>query len=749
MSESKYDAQIESLRNLANKQQDLETEYVTKKTRANMFFDDDAKIDYLASLRFPDDPLASYRYQFKDGELVYRNDDGTLEKEFVSPTDVGVFGEYVQPNLVPATTFMADVVGGIEGAKRGFQRGLTQAVTSPAKHPLAQLGIVLGNTAMGGFAGNVVVGGVARGGRELMIDQFYNMPPEELVAAGKDLLISSGFSAIPFGVGKTRQVFNKFVGRKDALQKIMNLRLNQADTIAEAKKLGIDLTPAEADVLATKAQNIQYFLTRQPESDKIYNFYNSRASQVREAIEVFASEIGSGKGGDIGRRVQEASKKAIDELAKRRKVRAGKIYDTIKNSDEPFQINTNEIIEKINAKLADPKLDPNEVEAITKFKDLLFDANGEVITDLMAIHGRRAGSINDLITNTGGYAQKVIINLKDDMTALMDEATPLYNLARRVYDPSRGPLQLVEKSAIGRMSKLIRDEQSAKALQTFFNPNVSAQSLRNSKRILQAVDPVVFQDVKKEFLLQQLDKVTKEALLEKGLPQFKNYFLQGNTKKMMEEILEPEEFDNFYKLVDIMNKSFSVAKSGSPTKPLMIMEKELVDEAQGIGSKSLGLLLSAIRLLGRLVTGTFGDDVMKRIAMTQADTYYRALTDALFDPDAVNTINKAYDYFAPLEFGIKQTVTRGGAEAVEGVTEPQEQPYEGQAFEREVERRDNLSSQLDSALQSFQPSNIPLVPPATAVRPQDMLSETILPNPKDRELAERLAMGSSGIGSLT
>ncbi len=748
MSESKYDAQIESLRNLANKQQDLETDYVTKKTRANMFFDDDAKIDYLASLRFPDDPLASYRYQFKDGELVYRNDDGTLEKEFVSPTDVGVFGEYVTPNLVPATTFMADVVGGIEGAKRGFQRGLTQAVASPAKHPLAQLGIVLGNTAMGGFAGNVVVGGVARGGRELMIDQFYNMPPEELVAAGKDLLISSGFSAIPFGVGKTRQVFNKFVGRKDALQRIMNLRLNQADTIAEAKKLGIDLTPAEADVLATKAQNIQYFLTRQPESDKIYNFYNSRASQVREAIEVFASEIGSGKGGDIGRRVQEASKKAIDELAKRRKVRAGKIYDTIKNSDEPFQINTNEIIEKINTKLTDPKLDPNEVEAITKFKDLLFDANGEVITDLMAIHGRRAGSINDLITNTGGYAQKVIINLKDDMTALMDEATPLYNLARRVYDPSRGPLQLVEKSAIGRMSKLIRDEQSAKALQTFFNPNVSAQSLRNSKRILQAVDPVVFQDVKKEFLLQQLDKVTKEALLEKGLPQFKNYFLQGNTKKMMGEILEPEEFDNFYKLVDIMNKSFSVAKSGSPTKPLMIMEKELVDEAQGLGSKSLGLLLSAIRLPGRLVTGTFGDDVMKRIAMTQADTYYRALTDALFDPDAVNTINKAYDYFAPLEYGIKQTMTRGGAEAVEGVTEPQEQPYEGQAFEREVERRDNLSSQLDSALQSFQPSNIPLVPPATAVRPQDMLSETILPNPKDRELAERLAMRSSGIGSL-
>ena len=60
----------------------------------------------------------------------------------------------------------------------------------------------------------------------------------------------------------------------------------------------------------------------------------------------------------------------------------------------------------------------------------------------------------------------------------------------------------------------------------------------------------------------------------------------------------------------------------------------------------------------------------------------------------------------------------------------------------------NIETQLDQMLASFQPSNIPLVPPATAVRPQDMLSETILPNPKDRELAERLAMRSSGIGSL-
>jgi hypothetical protein len=62
--------------------------------------------------------------------------------------------------------------------------------------------------------------------------------------------------------------------------------------------------------------------------------------------------------------------------------------------------------------------------------------------------------------------------------------------------------------------------------------------------------------------------------------------------------------------------------------------------------------------------------------------------------------------------------------------------------------RQRVGEQLDQMLASFQPSNIPLVPPANAIRPQDMINETILPNPKDRELAERQMMRSSGIGSL-
>ena len=73
----------------------------------------------------------------------------------------------------------------------------------------------------------------------------------------------------------------------------------------------------------------------------------------------------------------------------------------------------------------------------------------------------------------------------------------------------------------------------------------------------------------------------------------------------------------------------------------------------------------------------------------------------------------------------------------------------------ENQSNDNLSSQLDSALQGVSQSNMPLVPPANAITPeqklsqttlpQNMISEILLPNEDDRLIAQRQAQG---IGSL-
>ena len=84
MSES-IDKKLQILQEMKAQESALEQDYILKKIRSNLFFDDDAKIDYLASKRFPNDPLASYRYKFQDGQLVYEDVDGKLKPEFVTP----------------------------------------------------------------------------------------------------------------------------------------------------------------------------------------------------------------------------------------------------------------------------------------------------------------------------------------------------------------------------------------------------------------------------------------------------------------------------------------------------------------------------------------------------------------------------------------------------------------------------------------------------------------------------------------
>jgi hypothetical protein len=122
------------------------------------------------------------------------------------------------------------------------------------------------------------------------------------------------------------------------------------------------------------------------------------------------------------------------------------------------------------------------------------------VTDLMALHRRRASDIEvivkDNLNNPNGGP---IVGLREDLTSLLDAAdiSGTYELARRVYDPTKSSAQLIEQSAIGRLTDLVTDKQTARAVKEIFNPDVSIQSMRNSKRVLKTVDPEGWKEVKK------------------------------------------------------------------------------------------------------------------------------------------------------------------------------------------------------------------------------------------------------------
>ena len=161
-----------------------------------------------------------------------------------------------------------------------------------------------------------------------------------------------------------------------------------------------------------------------------------------------------------------------------------------------------------------------------------------------------------------------------------------YRLAKRVYDPTKPQLELIENSAIGRLANIMTDRQTARAVTDLFNPDVSVQSMRNAKRILQAVDPDAMQDVKKMFIKMKLDDFTKQSL-EGGMPQFQQYFARPKTRKVMEEFLTPDEFQKFDRMIEIMGKAYNtVPRGGSQTQPNLVMEKMLADDTAGLGLKT-------------------------------------------------------------------------------------------------------------------------------------------------------------------
>jgi hypothetical protein len=769
----------------AAEQERNRSDVVERKAVSNLFFDDNSALEYLAEQRFPGDPTAVFRYSYEDGELVYEDEDGNKVPEFEGLEDATAFEEYFMPNIIPATTIAADIGGGMYGAGKGFEKGLEFLQKSKIKNPVAASAILLGSAALGGFTGNLAVGGVQRTGREALLDYFYNTPPEELAAARNDLLVSSAFSAIPFGAGPAKQLINKFRGKEDSLQYLISLRKDVQGTIDEAAKMGIDLTPAEAADFATRAVDLQYFLSRQPQLTAVRDFYQSRARRVAGAVETFANKIGSmqpGRYGSVNDQAAAAAKAAIKEIRQRRKDRAKRLYDSLEGQVE---VDITPLLSRLDDLIADNTQSKTLREDLKRFKDSLIDdveveravldkttgmprldnegnplmervVEQQPVTDLMALHRRRASDIEvivkDNLNNPNGGP---IVGLREDLTSLLDAAdiSGTYNLARRVYDPTKSSAQLIEQSAIGRLTDLVTDKQTARAVKEIFNPDVSIQSMRNSKRVLKTVDPEGWKEVKKYFIQGKLDELTRQTN-ELGLPAFSDYFSRPNNQKMMQELLEPEEYQNFAKLIDLMDRALkTVPRGGSATQPLLAAEKALGEEVGTSGSAAARLLLGTIRLPGRLASGQVFDETLNAIKMKQMETYYEALASVLFDPNAAKTIDDAYKYFDKIDFGIKQGGVQGAREGVDAASDYIDKDGAYDPSEEDIER---MRRELDALGSSQKPmskeADVPIFNPLPSMgggmSSMGIPGATVLPSEQDRELAERLRQAKSGIGGL-
>jgi len=742
-----------------------ESNYLLRKSKANLFMDDDAMIDFLASERFPNDPYASLRYEEKDGELGYYDNNGRFIKEFENLGDYGFLYDTAIPNVIPATTFVADLYGGIKGAQKGFQAGL-RMVANPAlpfgKTPITAGLTMAGMTGAGGYAGTQITGGVAREARLQLINSFYNLPPEEIVAQQKNLMNESYWAAIPFGMGPTRKLVQKFLGKEDTLAQIVALRGSVDEILEESRRLGVPLTPAEAAEIGNPSRTLQHFLSMQPQVGKITEFYGSRADVVRKTIEDMADNIGSvGRktSGDINRDLSIAMQDIMEVIAKRKEDKARVLYKAIEQTPGGIQLpkeNLELIIKRIDdhiaGKVFDDKTgkqisqyDPSDetLANLKKFKSFFYNKDGDLITNLMSYDARKNSGIAELLKATkdaGTKDFKLLVGLKDDLVGLMDEVEPMYRQARRLWDPTVPSRLALEKSIVGKFGNIFTDQQSSRAMKILFDPNQSSRTLNKAARLLKTTHPELWQDVKKEYIMQSLSKFSNYEKLEQGIPAFTKFFANGTKQDdLMKTVLDPKEYDTFRRTLDFMGKAFSIQRGSSATQPFTSLVEKLTSEAKSIGIKSINGLLGVLRFPGRVATGQVGDDATRYIATKQADKYMQAIADVLTSDKSLDEVNRVYNYFDELSYAVPQAVLDAGSEIKKEILES-DRPYQGSGgtnFKDLENKIDSVNPDTTSSL-----INIPAFPDTGKINPA--VSPTVLPNPQDRELAMR----RSGLASL-
>jgi hypothetical protein len=779
--------------------------------------DETSRLRWLANKRFPEaesqgiDPV-DYYYIDKDGDMAYRDPQtGKYKKEF-QEYDIFGFGmdaEDVGGTVFPTLQFLSEVIGGAGGLIAG---GTTAGV------PGAIAGGVSGTAALGG----------AMYGMRAGISEMLDGPEMETAKLINDLSWSSAAGGIPFGAPAkgfpafAQGVVKRFPGAdgRKQLQNIIHEGGNDADEIIRftQDKYGITLTRPEAQMMATKGTQLQYYLSKQPTSQKLWDFYHDRNLQVQDIADEFFGEIGSGKYVREGVRdkltgktsldasldVAEASDAVLKKLSQKRQERASLIYkDSFDMPD--VSIDVSDLVKGLDDKLADKNIKGKLRKSLQDVRNSLIDQNtGQLKNTTEGLHNSLSQDFRPLIEgltkDNQQFIKREVSQIRSQVSGRLKEANPLYKLATDVYDPTKGHLQVLEKSIVNAFAKASErgGAQATRLADRMFKGTASPKEITDLKRLLQAefvdADGVTrsgaqdWQNLKGAWLQTQFDDAIASQVNPLGVP---NKFLQsigirgqigdvlpqagtrdigsdastravdeavtrGKRAKTWEAIMEPDELNNFVDLVEMMQAmSFISTRSASPTEALQTLSRIIESEGAGVLSKSKQLALGAINLVPRLLTKGL-DDVTGKVMSVQKESYEELLIEAMINPKKAVELRQFLDTINPTMYLGLQTFIRGGEEGLDNLLtsidernaaiKSEQEGFSSEQLQKEFDQQQSDQQNLQTQIQDFEMPDIATPAFEPDLDPMQMASATILPDEKDREIAMRQQLG--GIGSL-
>lgn len=773
---------------------------------AGLSNDQGYQISWLAGNRFPEilergqDP-SNYYFLDENNDISYVDPyTGKPTKEFddnffgTLMNTYGMVGPTAQflTEAVPATIGMGlgAFTGGIPGAMIGGSTGTAGGAT------------IAGASRMGisaAFDGPPI--NVAQMKEDLAYSTAFGAIPIGVGGAkGLGNIYKSVSGKFPDGDGRS------------VLESIMREGGNTVDEkIAFAKsKYDVTLTRGEAQEIMSNAGMLQKYLQMQGGSQKIWDFYQNRAIQVENVAEDFFDEIlqggylARGKGNLSGRpsldpdlSLAQASKKVLKKLAEKRQQRADLIYKNAYELD--VTIDVSDVASQIKSKLDDPNFSGPSRAAYKSIYDGLLDKTrpikdeaGKVVdyelrdsTELLhlTLKNNFRDTIETLTTERRQSLKSEISKFRSAISEKLKEANPEFKRANEVYNPDKGHTQILERSVIHDFSKVVEagGEAAARLTKKLFTGGIKLKAIKDLRRLIQTDDPQAWQNIKAHWLRTQFDNAVADSTTVLGVP---NKFLskiglrgkalsgrgeiaaRGDRAKVFQEVLGPEEFQVFKDVVELMQAtSYIATQGGSPTQPLLAIQSLLEKQSGGASKYATSAIRSIIEIPQRLLVRGF-DDVSKATLNFQREAYEDKLIQAIIDPEFAAQLAKEMESVKPILYFATQAVARGTPEALDSLAFEADEVSEDGGIRRSDEGIDVLKraqeateaeraeaaavdrQRLESSINSFEVPTMGEIQPLPAMSINPAMSPTLLPNPKDRELAMRLQPAGAGIAGL-
>ena len=688
--------------------------------------DDALGVQYLFERRFPE--LARTGGVAEDYYFYRKDDEGNTVLSYLDPVTETVKDEFADVDLGlgdvradnffgwvgPAFTFATESIGAVGGMTKGAILGVPAGT-------VGQVGLasVLGAA---GSAGGRAFGDGVRAGASMLLDG----PPLDRDKFEEDLAAAGIFGAIPIGAGFTSPIKNvlktvnaKFTGEdgKTALKTLLTEGGEDVDKIVQLAKdkYDIRLTRAEAQGIKTNAGQIQRYLSQQPTSQRLFDFYEDRAERMEDALDNFFDELAKGKYFDKvgvgGRRRDEFEKleelgegsayddllsayeSALKKMLEKRKIDSNKMYrEAFESADEAkIRFDLSSLRDEIRAAIDDPQIGKKRKQVYRQIDEILRIPKDAKVDFTGTGYKDNLRSLDEAVKDLGilyeEYApgsklgnqrlNSIVGSIKGQLVERLKSASPAYEKARAVWSSDLGHLQLFENGFLRQIANAVKSMDSmagARAIQNMFKGEASPGEIRKLKETLIQEDPRVWQNLKANWLRTKLSEAVESTVTPFGTPNRfltliglknpKRAFGRGAEKQRskrinaLREILEPKELQNFKELTELAQAISYVAKqSTSATQPLQALERFITREALP-GGVVTSAIRSAIELPQRLVIRGF-DDLAARQASKQKEAYEDVLITALIDGKAASQLAESLRAINPYVQFITNAVARG------------------------------------------------------------------------------------------